>query len=104
MIPVTLSVAWLLLPDQMVWVFQNLLLSWDFHKQQSLGFRQNGVKNKKKKKESQFFSQKCIDDRGQRRTTRLDQADMKASVPQITTAYIWGEKKKHSNNETDGLH
>lgn len=35
-ISVILTVIWLLVSDGMVWIFQKLLISWDFHTQQSL--------------------------------------------------------------------
>ncbi len=38
---VTLNVEWLLVPDELVWVFQKLLIYWDFHAQPSLGFTEN---------------------------------------------------------------
>ncbi len=38
---------WLLVTDGLVWVFQKLLIYWDFHAQPSLGFTENGPKNKK---------------------------------------------------------
>ncbi len=40
----TLNVGWLLVPDGLVWVFQKLLIYWDFHEQPSLGFTENGLK------------------------------------------------------------
>ncbi len=39
----TLNVEWLLV----VWVFQKLLIYWDFHTQPSLGFTENGPKKRK---------------------------------------------------------
>ncbi len=33
--------------DGLVWVFQQLLIDWDFHAQPSLGFTENGPKNRK---------------------------------------------------------
>ncbi len=32
---------WLLVPDRLIWVFQKLLIYWDFHAQPSLGFTEN---------------------------------------------------------------
>ncbi len=43
----TLNVECLLVPDGLVWVFQKLLIYWDFHTQPSLGFTENGPKNRK---------------------------------------------------------
>ncbi len=37
-----LGLEWLLVPDGLVWVFQKLLIYWDFHAQPSLGFTENG--------------------------------------------------------------
>ncbi len=33
--------------DGLVWVFQKLLIYWDFHTQPSLGFTENGPKKRK---------------------------------------------------------
>ncbi len=33
--------------DGLVWVFQKLLIYWDFHTQPSLGFTENGLKKRK---------------------------------------------------------
>ncbi len=33
--------------DGLVWVFQKLLIYWDFHAQPSLGFTENGLKKRK---------------------------------------------------------
>lgn len=41
----TLTVAWLLVPDGLAGVFQKLLISLDFHTQQSLDFTHD-LKNK----------------------------------------------------------
>ncbi len=38
---------WLLVPDGLVWVFQKLLIFWDFHAQPSLGFTENGPNKRK---------------------------------------------------------
>ncbi len=40
-----MNVEWWLLQDGLVWVFQKLLIYWDFHTQPSLGFTENGPKN-----------------------------------------------------------
>ncbi len=78
---------WLLVPDGPVWVFQKLLIFWDFHAQPSLGFTENGPK-KKISSEQQLCGWKCIVDvRGQRRMSRLVRDDRKATVTQITTRY-----------------
>ncbi len=44
---VTLNMEWLLVPEGLVWVFQKLLIYWDFHTQPSLGFTENGPKKRK---------------------------------------------------------
>lgn len=41
------EVAWLLVLDRLVWVFQKLLMSWDFHTRQPQGFTLNSVRNTK---------------------------------------------------------
>jgi len=38
---------WLLIPDGLVWVFQKLLIYWDFQAQPSLGLTENGPKKRK---------------------------------------------------------
>ncbi len=38
---------WLLVPDGLVWVFQKLLIYWDFNAQSSLEFIENGPKKRK---------------------------------------------------------
>ncbi len=80
-----LNVEWLLVPDVLVWVFQKLLIYWDFHAQPSLGFTENGLKKRKYP-----VSGSCVDEndvRGQRRMGRLVRDDRKATVTQITTRY-----------------
>ncbi len=42
-----LNVAWLLVPVGLVWVFQKLMIYWDFHTQTSLGFTENSPKKTK---------------------------------------------------------
>ncbi len=85
-----LNVDWLLVPDGLVWVFQKLLIYWDFHTQPSLGFTENGPKTRKYP-----VSCRCVDEnallmlevRGQWRMSRLVRDDRKATVTQITTRY-----------------
>ncbi len=48
---------WLLVSDGLVWVFQKLLICWDFHMQPSLGFTENGSKKKKYP-----VSSSCVDE------------------------------------------
>ncbi len=38
---------WLLMPDGLVWVFQKLLIYWDFHAQPSQEFTEKGQKKRK---------------------------------------------------------
>ncbi len=45
-IQVTLNVAWLLMPNSMVWEFQRLLIYQDFHSWPSLGFTEKGTEGK----------------------------------------------------------
>ncbi len=44
---VTLNVECLLVPDGLFWVFQKLLIYWDFHAKPSLGFTENSPKKRK---------------------------------------------------------
>ncbi len=79
---------WLLVPDALVWVFQKLLIYWDFHTQPSLGFTENGPKNRKYPVSGSWCGRKClVDVRGQGRMNRLVRDDRKATVTQITTRY-----------------
>jgi len=77
-------------PYGLVWVFQTLLVYWDFHSQPSLGFTENGQK-KKIFNELQFWVQKmpfwC------QRMAILIQADRKGTVTQLT---IQGQQKSTS--------
>ena len=43
----TLNVAWLLVPDGLVGLFQKLLIYLDFHAQPSLGFTENDLEKRK---------------------------------------------------------
>ncbi len=36
-----------IVPDRLVWVFQKLLIYWDFHTQPSLGLTEKGQKERK---------------------------------------------------------
>ncbi len=79
----------LLVPDGQVWVFQKLLIYWNFHTQPSLGFTEN--EKEKISSERQLSGWKClVDVRGQRRRGRLVRDDRKARVTQITTRYNQG--------------
>ncbi len=91
---------WLLVPDELVWVFQKLLIYWDFHTQPSLGFTENGQKQKISS-ERQLCERKClVDVRGQRRMGRLVRDDRKATVTQITTRYNQGMQNTISERTT----
>ncbi len=95
---------WLLVPDGLVWVFQKLLIYWDFHAQPSLGFTENVYRESEKEKissERQLFGRKClVDVRGQRRMGRLVRDDRKASLTQITTRYNQGMQNTISERTT----
>ncbi len=80
---------WLLVPDGLIWVFQILLIYWDFHAQPSLGFTENGPKNIKYP-----VSGSCVDENAllMSEQVRGEWADMvtddrKATVTQITICY-----------------
>ncbi len=88
---------WLLVPDGLVWVFQKLLIYWDFQAQPSLGFTENGPKN-----ENALFMSEV---RGEW-ADWLD--DRKATVTQITTRYNQGMQNTiyqthNTSNPADGL-
>ncbi len=81
---------------RLVWVFKKLLIYWDFHTQPSLGFTENGQKQKISS-EQQLCERKClVDVRGQRR--RGD--DRKATVTQRTTRYNQGMQNTISEHTT----
>ncbi len=106
------TLEWLLVPDRLVWVFQKLLIYWDFHAQPSLRFTESGPKKRKYP-----VSGSCVDEnallmsevRGQRRMGRMVRDDRKATVTQITTRekpryaeyHLWTHNM--SNLEADGL-
>ncbi len=73
-------------------LFQKLLIYWNFHAQLSLGFTENGPK-KKISSERQlclWVRKFLVDVRGQRRMGRLIRDDRNATVTQITTRYNQG--------------
>ncbi len=75
----------------LVWVFQKLLIYWDFHTQPSLGFMENGQKKRKYPVTAVVWTKMpCW---GQRRMGRLVRDDRKATVTQITTRYNQGMQK-----------
>lgn len=65
-ISVTVTVAWVLVSDMLLWVFQKLLIFQDFHSQQSLEFTPNGVKKKKNNHTGLWTEMPCFE-RDQRR-------------------------------------
>ncbi len=80
-----MNVEWLLVPDGLVWVFQKLLIYWDFHTQLSLGFTENGLKKRKYP-----VSGSCVDDNALLMSEENGQTvrdDRKTTVTQITTRY-----------------
>ncbi len=90
----------LLVPDELVWVFQKLLIYWDFHEQPSLGFTENGPK-KRKYPVSGSCGRKClVDVRGQRRMGRLVRDDRKTTLTQINTRYNQGMQNTISEHTT----
>ncbi len=83
------------MPDELVCVFQKLLIYWDFQAQPSLGFTE------KISSERQLCGRKClVDVRGQRRMGRLVRDDRKATVTQITTHYNQGMQNSISEHTT----
>lgn len=62
---------------QMGWFENFMLISWDFHKQLSLVFMQNGVGKKKKQ---QLFYSRTGDDEGQRGMVSVVRADWMSTV------------------------
>ncbi len=88
---------WLLVPDGLVWVFQKLLIYWDFHTQPSLGFTENGPKRENIQWAAVVTKIPCW---CQRRMGRLVRDDRKATVTQIITRYNQGIKKTISERST----
>ena len=80
---------WLLVPERVIWVFQKLLISWDFHAHSSLWCLHRMVwKTKKHPVSSSSAGKKhIVNERHQRRRARLVKADRKVTVTQITTHY-----------------
>ncbi len=86
---VALNVEWLLVPDELIWVFQKLLIYWDFHTQPSLGFTENGPKKRKYPVSGSFVDENALlrsEENGQ--TAFRD--DRKATETQLTTRYNQG--------------
>ncbi len=86
-------------PDGLVWVFQKLLIYWDFHAQPSLGFRENGPKKRKYP-----VCGSCVDEKAllmseeNRQTAFRD--DRNETVTQITTRYNQGMQNTISEHTT----
>ncbi len=92
---------WLLVSDGLVWVFQKLLIYWDFHAQPSLWFYREWSEKEKISSERQLCERKwLVDVRGQRRMSRLVRDDRKATVTQITTRYNQGMQNTISEHTT----
>ncbi len=77
-----LNVEWLLVPDGLVWVFQKLLIYWDFHTQPSLGFTENGLKKRKYP-----VSGSCVDENALLMSEVRGEWTDWLTVTQITTRY-----------------
>ncbi len=76
------------MPDGLVWVFQKLLIYWDFHTQPSLGFTENGPKKRKYPESGSCVEENALlisEVRGE--WGRLFRDDRKTTVTQITTRY-----------------
>ncbi len=88
---------WLKVPDGLVWVFQKLLIYWDFHTQLSLGFTENGPKKRKYP-----VSGSCVDENALLMSeVRGEWADdRKATVTQIITRYNQGMQNTISEQTT----
>ncbi len=89
---------WLLVPDGLVWVFQKLLIYWDFNAQPSLGFTENGPEKRKYP-----VSGSCVDENAllmSEENVRLVRDDRKATVTKITTRYNQGMQNTISEHTT----
>ncbi len=95
----TLNVEWLLAPDELVWVFQKLVICWDFHAQPSLGFDRECSEKEKIYNEWQFCGQKCLADVRGKWADCLEMI-RKATVTQITTHYNQGMHNTISEHTT----
>ncbi len=88
----TLNMEWV--PGGLFWVFQKLLIYWDFHTQQSLGFKEIFFEKEKIFSEWQLCGRKCLVD------GRLVRDDRNATVTQITTRYNQGMQNTISERTT----
>ncbi len=97
----TLNVEWLLVPDELVWVFHKLQIYWDFQAQPSLGFTENGPKKRKDP-----VSASCVDENAllmsEVRREWADWLEMieRATVTHITTRYNQGMQNTISERTT----
>ncbi len=91
---------WLLVPDGPVWVFQKLLIYWDFLTQPSLVYREWSEKEKISSERQLCGWKYLVDVRGQRRMGRLVRDDRKTTVTQITTRYNQGMQNTISERTT----
>ncbi len=84
----------------LVWVFQKLLIYWDFHAQPSLGFTENGPKKRKYPNIRAAVVWTKMPWWCQRRMSRLVRDHRKATVTQITTHYNQGLQNTISEHTT----
>ncbi len=85
---------WLLVPDRLVWVFQKLLIYWDFL---------SGLQRMVRKRENNQWAAVVWTKMPcwcQRRMGRLVRDDRKATVTQITTRYNQGMQNSISEHTT----
>ncbi len=91
---------WLLVSDGLVWIFQKLLICWDFHAQPSLGFTENDPIKRKYP-----VSSSCVEEN----TLLMSEVrgewadwwdDRKATVTQINTRYNQGMQNTISERTT----
>ncbi len=83
----------------LVWVFQKLLIYWDFHAQPSLGFTENGPKKRKYPVSSSCVDEEALlmsEENGQDWLEMIE----RATVTQITTRYNQGIQNTISERTT----
>jgi len=83
-------VEWLLVPDELVWIFQKLLIYWDFEAQPSLGFTENGPKKWKYPVSAVVWTKMPCWCQRSEEIGQTVRDDRKATVTQITTRYKQG--------------
>ncbi len=91
---------WLLVPDGLVWVFQKLLIYWDFHTQLSLGFTENGPIKRKYPVSGSCVDKNALLMSDVRGECWLVRDDRKTTVTQITTRYNQGMQNTISERTT----